>query len=83
MSPPQHSEPLSASAIGLNGDPELEDVFLSRGCCDAMPDVSCCRSEWVRMAAMSSSVAEGITLGTKEINKKAGPSDGKQKGLPF
>jgi hypothetical protein len=34
------------------------------------PDGSCCRSECVRMAAMSSSVADGTTLKRKDRNEQ-------------
>ena len=45
-------------------------MFPNEGCCDVDPDESCCRSEWVRMAAMSSSVAEGTILRREARDEK-------------
>jgi hypothetical protein len=56
--------------VKSNVDPVLWPVFPSCAGCDVGADRSC-RSEWVRIAAMSSSVADGITLRRNE--KKAGP----------
>jgi hypothetical protein len=56
--------------VKLNVDPVRWHVFSGCAGCDVGADGSC-RSVWVRIAAMSSSVADGITLWRNE--KRAGP----------
>jgi hypothetical protein len=65
MSPPQQSGPSSSPTVGFNADPVLWWVIPSRASRDVGADESW-RSVWVRIVAMSSSVADGITLERNE-----------------
>ena len=56
--------------VKSNVDLVFWHVLSSCACCDVGADGSC-RSVWVRIAAMSSSVADGITLWRNE--KREGP----------
>ena len=69
MSPPQHPWSSSSPTVASNVDIVLWWVFSSCAACDVGADGSW-RSVCVRIAAMSSSVADGITL---ERNKNVGP----------